>query len=60
MDIPDTMKAQLIDDWENVTKNQQVKKRERKRESGGGEYPTMYYKSNNFINSLLNYHELQQ
>ena len=27
MDIPDTMKAQLIDDWENVTKNQQVKKK---------------------------------
>ncbi|KAI7856501.1 MRG-domain-containing protein [Circinella umbellata] len=24
MDIPDTMKAQLIDDWENVTKNQQL------------------------------------
>ncbi|KAI8140154.1 MRG-domain-containing protein [Fennellomyces sp. T-0311] len=24
VDIPDTMKAQLVDDWENVTKNQQL------------------------------------
>lgn len=24
LDIPDTLKGQLVDDWENVTKNQQL------------------------------------
>lgn len=24
VDIPDTLKGQLVDDWENVTKNQQL------------------------------------
>lgn len=24
LDIPDTLKGRLVDDWENVTKNQQV------------------------------------
>jgi hypothetical protein len=26
LDIPETLKCLLVDDWENITKNQQVKK----------------------------------